>query len=53
MSGRARGLHIRHALAPLIFACIAPPVFAGGLAIVETELRDNGDHDGYDERTGM
>ena len=41
------GVHLRRTLAPLLVACFAAPVYAGGLAIVGTELRDNGDHDGF------
>lgn len=38
---------MRRTLAPFLVVCIAAPAYAGGLAIVGTELRDNGDHDGY------
>ena len=34
-------------LAAVLGSVVAAPACAGGLAIVGTELRDNGDHDGY------
>jgi hypothetical protein len=38
---------MKRTLLTLLVGGLSAPAYAGGLAIVRTELRDNGDHDGY------